>query len=791
MKKRLLLSMLASSVMGASAIIPQPVEMKKTGGSLELTSGAVIAYADEAAQQPAELLAAQLRPATGFKLPVVAGAKGNIVFQTVEDPSLGPEGYALRTTDYVQISAPTPAGLFYGAQSLRQLLPPEIYSPEKVSGVWKIPAVEIRDVPSFGWRGLHLDVARHFMPKEDVMRFIDTMATLKLNTFHWHLTEDQGWRIEIKKYPRLTEIGAWRDETLVGHHHSKSKKYDGKRHGGFYTQDEIREVVAYAAERHITIVPEIDMPGHMQAAIAAYPELGCTTNPVSVMTKWGVSATILSPEESTIEFCKDVLTEVMDLFPSKYIHIGGDEARKDQWEASARIQQLREERGLKDMHEMQSWFIRKLDDFLVEHGRRLVGWDEIAEGGLAENAVVMWWRGKYSSRNRDIPRKAAREGHDVINASNSHLYFDYYQSMNKANEPLAISGFLPLGKVYSYDPIIPGLDDQAASRILGAQGQLWTEYMKDMKAVEYMAFPRSCALAELVWTPKGQKDYAGFMERMKIQEKRFNAAGINCRKTEFDKPFELNVVCYNVLGVPTKGYESWEKRKKYVVNALVADSPDIIGVQEMRYRNLPDYLNESLSPAGYAAHPETTLGLPTHEDAHGAVLSGQPLEGRHWQNWIFYKAWKFEKLDGGLLPLREAKEVSFTGQRSINWMVLKDRISAHEFVVMNTHWQPGPKRQQQREIEAAHMREFIESFPKDIPLIAMGDFNAQPGTPEMNMLTEDGLMQDAVIRKNHIDHIMQRNLSVVPDSQKYEHKKHKDMAVSDHPMLTVKLLLEE
>ena len=789
MKKLILLTMLASSVMAAPSIIPQPVEMKETGGSFELTSDAVIAYADETARQPAELLATQLRSATGFNLPVVAGAKGDIVFQTLEDDSLGSEGYELRITSHVSIKAPSAPGLFYGAQTLRQLLPPATYSPEKVSKPWKIPAVEIRDVPRFGWRGTHLDVARHFMPKEDVLRFIDTMASLKLNTFHWHLTEDQGWRIEIKKYPKLTEVGAWRDETLVGHFRDKPHKYDGKRHGGFYTQDEIREVVAYAAERHITVVPEIDMPGHMQAAIAAYPELGCTTNKAIVKREWGISTTILSPEESSIEFCKEVLTEVMDLFPSKYIHIGGDEAKKDQWEASDRIQQLREERGLKDMHEMQSWFIKQLDDFLVEHGRRLIGWDEIAEGGLAENAVVMWWRGKYGYDRGEIPKKAARDGHDVINASNSHLYFDYYQSEDEAKEPLAIGGFLPLGKVYGYDPIIPGLDEQAASHIMGAQGQLWTEYMPDMEAVEYMAFPRVCALAELVWLPGGQKDYAGFLGRMKVQEKRFDAAGVNHRKIDFEKPFELEVVCYNVLGIPTKGYESWEKRKKDVVNALLADAPDIIGTQEMRYRNIPDYLNQRLAPAGYASFPETTLGLPTHEDEHGAVLRGQPLEGRHWQNWFYYKTWKFEKIAGGQIPLREAKEVPWPGERSINWMALRDKVSGLEFVVMNTHWQPGPKRQGQREIEAAHMREFIESFPKDIPIIAMGDFNAHPGTPEMTALVGDGLMADAIVREKHIDHILQRNFTVLPGSEKYEHKKRGKMMISDHPMLTVKLAL--
>lgn len=523
----LVLLICAGAVSAAPSVIPQPVELKELGGEWALKKETVIVYADAAARSSAEMLAEQLRPATGYVLPVKAGQTGDIVFRISSDASLGEEGYVLNVTSNVLISAPAPAGLFYGAQTLRQLLPPEIYSKDFVSNPWKINAVEIRDFPRFGWRGMHLDVGRYFMPKEEVMRFIDTISSLRFNTFHWHLTEDQGWRIEIKKYPKLTEVGAWRKETVSGHLRDKPRKYDGTPHGGFYTQDDIREVVAYAAERHITIVPEIDMPGHMQAAVAAYPELGCTTNKVAVKTEWGVSKVILSPEESTVQFCKDVLTEVMDLFPSEFVHIGGDEAPKDQWEASARIQQLREKRGLKDMHEMQSWFIKQIDDFLVANGRRMIGWDEIAEGGLAENAVVMWWRGK---KGLPIALKAAADGHDIVVASTSYLYFDYYQSKDRENEPPAISGFLPLEKVYAFDPIIEGLSEQAASHVLGAQGQVWTEYIPNMKQAEYMAFPRACALAELVWVPKEQKNYENFLQRINIQEQRFNAAGINYRK---------------------------------------------------------------------------------------------------------------------------------------------------------------------------------------------------------------------------------------------------------------------
>jgi hexosaminidase len=525
MKRIVVFCLLATSVLATPSIIPQPVEVRTIKGAFNLKPSAVIAYADKAARQPAELLAQQLRPATGFKLPVVARAKGAIVFQTLENDALGSEGYELHVASSVSIKASTASGLFYGAQTLRQLFPPEIYSPKKVSKVWIAPAVEIQDFPRFEWRGAMLDVSRYFMPKEDVMRFIDTLASIKLNTFHWHLTDDQGWRIEIKKYPKLTEVGAWRDETLVGLLRNKPRKYDGKRHGGFYTQDDIREVVAYAAARHINIVPEIDMPGHVQAAIAAYPELGCSSEPVNVKCEWG-SVTILNPEESTINFCKDVLSEVLDLFPSKYIHIGGDEAKKGQWKASERIQQLRKERGLKDMDEMQSWFIKQLDDFLTAHGRRLVGWDEIVEGGLAENAVVMWWNRKKAAL------QAVKEGHDIVVASKDYFYFDYYQSKDRSTEPLAIGGFLPLKKVYSYDPIISGLDAQVASHILGAQGQVWTLYIKDMKTAEYMAFPRMLALAELTWTPKELKNYADFIRRVKLQEKRFDAAEVNYRKIE-------------------------------------------------------------------------------------------------------------------------------------------------------------------------------------------------------------------------------------------------------------------
>jgi hexosaminidase len=307
---------------------------------------------------------------------------------------------------------------------------------------------------------------------------------------------------------------------------------DGKRHGGFYTQDDLREVVRYATARHITIVPEIDMPGHMQAAVASYPRLGCTDKKQEVRIMWGISHQILNPEDSTVQFCKDVLAEVMDIFPGQFIHVGGDEAKKTLWENNPKYRKLLKERGLKNMHEMQSWFIKQMDDFITANSRRLIGWDEIGEGGLASNAALMWWRGKPGQPGTKFAGNAAKNGHDVVIALNSNLYFDHYQSKNTKAEPLAIGGFLPLEKVYHFDPVIKGLTDGESKHVLGAQGQLWREYMPTTKHVEYMAFPRACALAELTWLTKSRKNYGDFKKRLKTHLDRLSAAGVNYRKLD-------------------------------------------------------------------------------------------------------------------------------------------------------------------------------------------------------------------------------------------------------------------
>ena len=509
------------SPVSAVAIVPQPESLTIGRGEFKLSASTVI-WTDARSADIARRFAAWLAPATGLAIPVrigAASATGIVLTRDARLTRLGPEGYDLTVTPRrLAIRARERAGVFYGLQTVRQLLPPEIFREAKVDSVaWTIPALRIVDRPRFTWRGAHLDVGRHFMPKEFVKKYIDLLALQKMNSFHWHLTEDQGWRLEIRKYPRLTEVGAWRTQTIVGHQPSGDSttwQYDGQRHGGFYTQDDVREIVAYARDRFVNVVPEIEMPGHALAAIAAYPQLGVTGQPADVGMRWGVYANILNADESTVTFMQDVLTEVMALFPGPFIHIGGDEADKALWKTSARIQDRIRELGLKDEHELQSWFIRRIDSFLTEHGRRLVGWDEILEGGLAPGATVMSWRGTQGGLD------AARAGHDVVITPTSHTYLDYYQSRNTAGEPLAIGGFLPLETVYAFEPVPAELEPEFRSRVLGAQGQLWTEYMAGPKQVEYMAFPRLTALAEVLWTPPERKSFADFSVRLEEYLKR-------------------------------------------------------------------------------------------------------------------------------------------------------------------------------------------------------------------------------------------------------------------------------
>lgn len=525
------LNLMACVSAAECAVVPAPVSLTRDSGEFSLNDETQVIFwnGNKEAEAAAEYLAGALRPATGYRFPVSGAGGGgtNTIFLKIADIGFGPEGYRLVVIpDRAIIIASTGAGLFYGVQTLRQLLPPAIFSETRVEGQdWQLPAVTINDYPRFAWRGMMLDPARHFLPKEFVKKFIDTLALHKMNRLHLHLTDDQGWRIEIKKYPKLTEVGAWREETLAGHFDNKPQVFDGKRHGGFYSQEDIRELVAYAAERHITIMPEIEMPGHAQAAIASYSELGNLNTPLPVHTKWGVNKNIFNVEESTILFLQDVLAEVVDLFPSTYIHIGGDEAVKDQWKESAAVQKRMAELGLPDEDHLQSYFIARMNDFLKSKNRRLIGWDEILEGGLGKDASVMAWRGVEKGII------AAQAGNDVVMAPTAYTYFDYYQGPRKA-EPLAIGGNLPLHKVYSFDPVPKALDDEAMKHILGAQGQLWGEYIATPEHAEYMGFPRACALAEVVWTPQSQRNYEDFLKRLKTHLERLGQMGVRFRELD-------------------------------------------------------------------------------------------------------------------------------------------------------------------------------------------------------------------------------------------------------------------
>lgn len=511
-------------------VIPKPTKSSRLNDqSFELSASSKIFYSTIEAKKEAEYLKSIIDPSTGFNLALTSNKQnlqsGDIVLRISPEDKTNQEAYSLHTQNgIIEIKSSSSAGVFYGIQTLLQLFPPEIYSQNQIENIeWTIAAVNIEDDPVFNWRGMHLDVARHFRTVDFVKKYIDLLAYHKMNTFHWHLTEDQGWRIEIKKYPKLTEIGAWRDSTLIGRKGVKPEKYKVERYGGFYSQKEIKEIVKYASDRHITIVPEIEMPGHAQAAVTAYPEYGCTGAATGVWTTWGVSEHIFSPEEKTIEFIKDILDEVMELFPGEYIHIGGDEAVKTQWENSERIQQLRKERGLKDMHEMQSWFISQIDKYLTEKGRKLIGWDEILEGGLAEGAAVMSWRGEAGGI------QAAKMGHKVVMASNNYTYLDHYQSKNRDKEPLAIGGFLPLEKVYYFNPIPNELTREEAQYIIGAQAQLWSEYIPSAEHMEYMAFPRMCALSDVVWSNSLTRDYTDFLKTLRIHLKRLDYLDVNYR----------------------------------------------------------------------------------------------------------------------------------------------------------------------------------------------------------------------------------------------------------------------
>ncbi|MGW4383085.1 beta-N-acetylhexosaminidase [Kitasatospora sp. NPDC004531] len=532
-------------------LIPAPshVHTPADTAPFELHAGTRIAAAPGTGGV-ARRLRAELSAATGFDLdPAPAGQDGGLVLAL--DDALAAEEYRLSAgPDAVRLTGGSAAGLSHAAQTLRQLLGPAAYRTAPLPGArWTVPAVEIHDAPRFGWRGALLDVSRHFMPKAGVLRFIDQLAAHKLNVFHFHLTDDQGWRIEVKRYPKLTETASWRERSMVGYR--AGGRRDDQPHGGYYTQDDLREIVAYAAARHITVVPEVDLPGHNQAAIAAYPELGNTdvvdTAALGTWTDWGVSENILNASEATLRFYENVLEEVLEIFPSTFVHLGGDECPKDQWKASPAAQARIAELGLADEFQLQSHVIRHFDRWLAERGRRLIGWDEILEGGLAPGAAVSSWRGYEGGI------AAAQAGHDVVMCPEQHVYLDHRQADGE-DEPIPVGWVRSLEDVYRFEPVPPQLDEAAARHVIGTQANIWTEFMLDGRDVDYKAFPRLAAFAEVAWSdlPRdpAARDWAGFEARMAGHYPRLDALGVEYRRPEGPRPWQRKP---GIVGRPLEG----------------------------------------------------------------------------------------------------------------------------------------------------------------------------------------------------------------------------------------------
>ena len=527
-----------------TSIVPMPRSLTLRGGRFHLEDGARIA-ADGDTAEVADWLQQELRKAMRFPLPRAEDG-GDIRLRI--DPSLEREGYRL-TVDGggVDVVGGAPAGVFYGAQVLLQLLPAEVFrsAPIAPPSAWELPCVDIVDSPRFAWRGVMLDVARHFMPKRDVLRFIDLMAMHRLNVLHLHLTDDQGWRVQIRRYPLLTEVGGWRAGSQVGP--PPDAPVDGRPHGGFYTQDDIREIVAYAEGRQIEVVPEVDVPGHSRAAIAAYPELGVGVDAtgvggpmVDVAARWGVMTEVLNTEDSTVRFYRGVFDELMELFPGRYIGIGGDECPKDAWRADPRTQELMGRRGLEDEEQLQTWFMRQIADHIVARGRRPYGWDELLAGAPNARTVIASWRGMTGART------AVRRGFSVVACPDDKVYLDYRQS-DLPSEPIPFAIPVTVEDVYSFEPVPDDVTPEEAALVLGGQANVWTEHMDSPRVVDYYAFPRLCAIAEVLWGTR-EPDYAAFESRLDAHLARLDAFGVEYRRPGGPLPWQTRP---DVVGRPS------------------------------------------------------------------------------------------------------------------------------------------------------------------------------------------------------------------------------------------------
>jgi hexosaminidase len=604
------------------SVVPRPSSVTPTAGSFSLTSSTAISCSDSLPGQElvVGLLAGRLGGLTGFEqrsTSSVGKGKSVILLSAANDPAIGDEGYSLSVTrSRLQIKANSSAGLFYGAQTLLQLLPPEVFKPRsKALRSLSIPCVAIKDSPRFKWRGMHLDVSRHFLPAPFIKTYIDILAMHKMNVFHWHLTDDQGWRIEIKKYPKLTEVAAWR----VDREHQPWSVRDPQRPGekatlgGFYTQEEIRQIVKYAADRNITIVPEIEMPAHTTALLAAYPQFSCTGGPFTVPPGgvWPITDIFCAGNDSTFLFLQDILTEVMDLFPSTFVHIGGDEADKKEWRVCPKCQARIKNEHLKDEAELQSYFVQRIEKFLNSHNRRLIGWDEILEGGIAPNAAIMSWRGTEGGA------AAARQGHDAVMTPGSHTYFNSYQGKEDL-EPLAGGGYLPISKVYSFEPVPEGLTTEEANHILGAQGCLWGEFIPSPEQAEYMILPRIAALAEVVWSSKESRNWLDFARRLEHQMKRYEASGYNYAKSAY-----LVTISPSIDSVKKQVKLTLANEMNYPSIRYTLDGSDPTTSSRL-YRS-PILISKTTTVKGGAFHKGALLGKVTTQKALIHKASFKPV----------------------------------------------------------------------------------------------------------------------------------------------------------------------
>lgn len=607
----------------------------------------------------------------------------NGTIQFKQNPTLKSEGYILDIDSLIVIEASDASGHFYGMMSLLQRIG------ERKHTVY-VQKVRIEDAPAFQWRGLHLDVSRHFFTVDEVKRFLDLMALYKFNTFHWHLTDDQGWRIEIKKYPKLTSVGGYRDSTVIGHYSDSPRRYDTNKYGGFYTQAQIKEVVAYAKMLQIDVVPEIEMPGHARAALAAYPELSCSGEQMNVVGLWGVFDEIFCSKESTIVFLQNVLDEVIALFPSQYIHIGGDEAPKVEWNKCDECHQVMEANGLHDAHELQSYFIGRMDTYLTAKGKKLIGWDEILEGGLSPNAAVMSWRGEEGGI------EAAKQSHYVVMTPTTYCYFDYYQS-GHSSEPLAIGGYLPLEKVYNYSPVPEGLTPEQSQFILGGQANLWTEYVPNFKQVEYMVYPRALAMIQSLWCEE-KPNYKAFLKTYVddqdsfLKKHKVNAApsiyfpalritripnGIGLNWSSLDSNAIFDVLNYKEgfsdLGTPYQ----LSKNDVFAIKATngISDGPSIF---ELKSKQLDGLMMYSFNASAALGKPLNFVTAPHAKYNHNGslnlvdgILGRLPWKG---SEWIGFLEPKIEMV----LDLEKVESISSISMGFLNsngsWIYLPEEL---------------------------------------------------------------------------------------------------------------------